>query len=105
MDSILDKKGSDIVLLDIREQAVFANYFLICSGENERQLKALAENVAGDAKHKADTLANSIEGEAQYGWVLVDFGDLIVHLFSPEKRDYYDLEDLWRDARVVLRVH
>lgn len=105
MDSILDKKGGDIILLDIREQAVFANYFLICSGENERQLKALAENVAGDAKHKANISANSIEGEAKYGWVLVDFGDLIVHLFSPEKRDYYDLEDLWREARVVLRVH
>lgn len=105
VDSILDKKGSDITLLDIREQAVFANYFLICNGENERQLKALAENIAGDAKHKANTLASGIEGEPYGGWVLVDFDDLIVHIFSPEKRGYYDLEDLWRDARVVLRMH
>ncbi len=101
----MDKKGSNITLLDIREQALFANYFLLCSGENERQLRALAESIRQDAKEKADILADGIEGVPQSGWMLVDFGDLIVHLFSPEKRAYYNLEDLWNEARVVLRMH
>lgn len=105
VDTILDKKGADIALLDIRDQAIFANYFLICNGENERQLKALAESIRQDAKEKADVLAGGVEGHPGSGWVLVDFGDLIVHLFSPEKRNYYALEDLWSEAHIVLRMH
>lgn len=104
VDTLTEKKGSDIALLDIREQAVFADYFLICSGESDRQLQALANSVAQDAKQKAQVLSNGIEGDPASGWVLLDFGDLIVHLFSPEKRAYYDLEDLWEDAYVVLRM-
>jgi len=105
VDTILDKKGGDIALLDIREQAIFANYFLLCNGENERQLKALAESIRQDAKEKADVLAGGVEGHPESGWVLVDFGDLIVHVFSPEKRSYYALEELWNEAHVVLRMH
>ncbi len=104
VDSILDKKGSDITLLDLREQAVFSDYFLLCSGENPRQLRALVDSVTQEAKENGRILANSIEGDAESGWALVDFGDLIVHIFAPEKRDYYDLEGLWSDARVVLRM-
>jgi ribosome-associated protein len=92
------------MLLDIRDQAVFADYFLICNGENERQLKALAENVTQDAKLDATVPVMGIEGEASSGWVLVDFGDLVVHLFSPEKRNYYRLEDIWDQARVVMHI-
>jgi ribosome-associated protein len=104
VDSLLDKKGNDIVLLDIRDQAVFADYFLICSGDSDRQLRALAEGVAQDAKKEARVQPLGIEGEAEAGWVLVDFGDLVVHMFSPEKRAYYDLEELWDEAHVVLRM-
>jgi ribosome-associated protein len=104
VDSLLDKKGSDILLLDIREHAAFADYFLICSGDNERQLKALAENVALDAKKDGDTRPMGFEGDAADGWVLIDFGDLVVHLFSPDKRAYYSLETLWDDAHVVMRM-
>lgn len=104
VDTILEKKGSEITLLDIRDQAVFADYFLICNGESERQLRALANSVAQDAKQKANVLSNGIEGGSENGWVLVDFGDLIVHLFSPEQRVYYALEDLWEEAHVVLRM-
>ena len=104
VDTIIDKKGSNVVLLDIHEQAVFADYFLICNGENIRQLHALAEGIAEDAKHKADVLPLGVEGDAQSGWILLDFGDLVVHLFAPEKRAYYNLEDLWRDAHPVLRM-
>lgn len=104
VDTIVDKKGNDIILLDIREQAVFADYFLICNGENERQLNALADAVRDNAKQEANVVAHGKEGEPQSGWMLVDFGDLIVHIFSPIKRTYYNLEDLWDEAHVVLRM-
>ncbi len=104
VDTILDKKGSKITLLDIKDQAIFANYFLICTGESSRQLGALADSIRQEAKEKANLIADGIEGQPQTGWVLVDFGDLIVHLFSPEKRNYYDLEELWSEAHVVLRT-
>jgi ribosome-associated protein len=104
VDAILDKKGNDIVLLDLREQAIFADYFLICSGENQRQIRALAEGLRTEAKKEADVIAKSLEGASEAGWILVDFDDLIVHIFAPETRAYYDLEDLWSDAHVVLRM-
>ncbi|MCB8946303.1 MAG: ribosome silencing factor [Ardenticatenaceae bacterium] len=104
VDTIIDKKGNNLVLLDIREQAIFADYFLICNGDNIRQLQALADSIAEDAKHKASILPIGVEGNALSGWILVDFGDLVVHLFAPEKRTYYNLEDLWREAHPVLRM-
>jgi ribosome-associated protein len=104
VDTILDKKGNDIVLLDIREQAVFADYFLLCSGENNRQLRALAESVAQDAKESGRVLPLGVEGSAESGWMLVDFGDLVVHIFDPGRRAYYDLEDLWNEAYPGLRM-
>ena len=105
VDTIVDKKGSDIILLDLRDYATFADYFLISNGENERQLKALAEDIALKVKDQAGTSGYGIEGVASGGWILIDFGDLVVHLFSPLKRDYYGLEDIWDQAHVVLRMH
>ncbi|MCB9418387.1 MAG: ribosome silencing factor [Ardenticatenaceae bacterium] len=104
VDTILDKKGSDITLLDIRDQALFADYFLICNGENEKQLNALANTIRDKAKQEGKVLAYGVEGDPQSGWMLVDFGDLIVHIFSPYQRTYYDLEELWNEAHVVLRM-
>ncbi len=104
IESILDKKGADILLLDIRGESIFTDYFLLCNGDNPRQLKALADAIAEDAKHKGETYAWGVEGEPESGWVLVDFGDLIVHIFAPEKRSYYNLEDLWSRGHVVLRM-
>ena len=104
MDAILDKKGSDIVLLDLREQSVFADYFLICSGENQRQIRALGEGLRTEAKKEADIVAKNLEGVPEAGWILVDFEDLVVHIFAPDTRHYYDLEELWSDAHVVLRM-
>ncbi|MGW8318296.1 MAG: ribosome silencing factor [Candidatus Promineifilaceae bacterium] len=104
MDTILDKKGADIVLLDIRDQALFTDYFLICNGENDRQLQALADGIAEDAKKKANVVPWGTEGEPASGWVLLDYGDLIVHLFSPQMRNYYRLEDLWSNGHIVLRM-
>ncbi|MCA9924164.1 MAG: ribosome silencing factor [Anaerolineales bacterium] len=104
VDTILDKKGSHITLLDLREQTVFADYFLICTAENDRQLRALAQSVVEDAKQNGKVMANGREGMPETGWVLVDFGDLIVHLFSPSTRAYYNLEELWAEAHVVLHM-
>ncbi len=91
-------------MLDIREQATFADYFLICNGENERQLQALADGLIEKAKQATQILADGVEGEPRSGWLLIDFGDLVVHLFSPQKRDYYNLEDLWDEAHIILHM-
>ncbi|MCA9962072.1 MAG: ribosome silencing factor [Anaerolineales bacterium] len=104
VESILDKKGTNITLLDIRDQAIFADYFLLCNGENDRQLRALVDGIAEDAKKKAQVLPLGVEGEPQHGWILVDFGDLVIHVFSPIKRGYYNLEELWNRAHTVLQM-
>lgn len=104
MDTILDKKGTNIVILDVSKQTVFTDYFLLCDADNERQLKALADAIAEDAKKKAGTHKWAVEGDPASGWVLVDFGDLVVHVFSEEQRDYYKLEELWSKGHTVLRI-
>lgn len=104
VDALLEKKGIDILVLDIHNQAIFADYFVICSGESEPQIRALSQAVLGNAKQLGDRMPKGVEGEPVDGWVLVDFGDVVVHLFSPAKRSYYDLESLWYKARVVTRV-
>lgn len=104
VDTLIDKKGSNILLLDITEQAVFTDYFILCTGDNKRLLNALAEDVVEAAKEKAERRPRGTEGDASEGWMLVDFGDVIVHLFTPEERSYYGLEELWSDARVMIRI-
>ncbi len=76
----------------------------MCNAENERQLRALATGIAENAKKEAGVNARGYEGEPASGWVLVDFGDVVVHIFAPEQREYYRLEELWHDAHTVLRV-
>lgn len=100
----MDKKGTNIVILDVSGQTVFTDYFLLCDADNERQLKALADGIAEDAKKKADVRKWAVEGEPASGWMLVDFGDLVVHVFSEEQRDYYKLEELWSKGHTVLRI-
>lgn len=103
MNVIEEKKGENIVLLDIQGLASFADYFVICSGSSDRMLQALAD-AAVEKVHKQYQLAVRIEGVPQEGWVLVDFGDVILHLFSPERRDYYRLEELWAQGKVLVRL-
>jgi len=90
-------------VLDIRELADFAEYFVVCSGTSDRMLQALADEVK-ERTWKAQQLRGRVEGKPQDGWVLVDFGDVIVHLFSPDRRDYYRLEDLWAQGKILLRL-
>jgi ribosome-associated protein len=103
VNALEDKKGENIILMDIRELAVFADYFVICSGTSDRMLQALADAVREHA-HQAYGLSTRTEGRSQDGWMLVDLGDVIVHLFSPDRRNYYRLEELWSRGKILLRL-
>lgn len=104
MDVVEDKKAEAITLLDLRPDAIIADFFIICNGNSDRQLKALADNVREAVKERYAKLPFSVEGAADSGWVLMDYGDVIVHLFLEEKRLFYDLEGLWRSAHVLLSI-
>ena len=104
VELISDKKGSDIVLLDIRRVSLLADYFVICSGASERQLRAIVDEVLEKVKKEAGVVPLNVEGVPSSGWVLVDYGSVIVHIFAPSLREYYSLEKLWSEATMVVRV-
>jgi ribosome-associated protein len=95
------KKASDSLVLDLREVSSLADYFFICSASNQRQAQAIWDEIAKLMKEQRGDRAISVEGYGSGEWILGDFGDLIVHIFTPEKRVYYDLERLWRHAGKV----
>jgi ribosome-associated protein len=95
------KKAADIKVLDLTGITSFADYFVICTGANQRQIQAIAEEIGLRIKQEAHELPTSVEGYDQAEWVLADYGDLLVHIFSPKARQYYDLERLWRSAKTV----
>jgi ribosome-associated protein len=103
VDVLEEKIGENILLLDIHEIASFADYFVICTGTSDRMLSALADAVS-EAAHQNFHIPARIEGRAEDGWLLVDLGDTIVHLFAQEQRDYYHLEQLWEKGKILLRV-
>lgn len=106
VEVIEDKKGENIVLMDISHQSAFADYFVIANGTSDRQLKALAEAVSSVADQlvKRRQILKRIDDQAEGGWILMDLGDVIVHLFSPSQRKHYALEQLWSEGKVLLRV-
>lgn len=104
MDVIADKKGEDVLLLDIRDISILADYFVIGSTTSERQAQAIVESVKEATKEVFDVRPLHVEGESATEWILMDYGGVVVHLFTPEMRAYYDLESLWRDGRVVVRM-
>jgi ribosome-associated protein len=95
------KKATDIRVLDLTGITSFADYFVICTGANQRQIQAISDEVHLQLKRQAGELPISVEGYEQGEWVLADYGDLLVHIFSPKSRDYYDLERLWRSAKLI----
>ncbi len=95
--------GEDIILLDIKDIASFTDYFVIANGTSDRMLDGLSNAVIRGIKTQYQKNAQS-EGLARTGWVLIDYGDVVVHLMSPEQRDYYRIEDLWRDGKVILHL-
>jgi ribosome-associated protein len=104
IDILEDKKGEDILLLDIQEISSFTDYFVICSGPSERTLRALSDEVQKKLKHDQHKQAMSVEGDPEGGWILVDYGDVILHIFSPAVRAYYQLEELWGEGRILVRI-
>lgn len=96
-----DKLAIDIRVLEIRPISVIADYFIIASGSNPNQLKAMADNVE-EALYKAGFPLNHSEGtQFNSSWILLDFGDIIVHLFNKEDREFYSLERIWGDAKII----
>ena len=98
-----DKLAEDIVMLDLRQVASFADYFVIMSAESSRQIEALEEDITQALKDSKVRRFHR-EGKPSAGWVLLDFSDVIIHIFGPEEREYYDLERLWSRASQVVRV-
>jgi ribosome-associated protein len=101
VDIASDKKASDVILLDIREVTTFADYFVICSGSNRRQIQAIADAIDEQLGEQGVKVLHR-EGIAEAGWILLDFGDVIVHIFGPKEREYYRLESLWSEAKTVV---
>jgi ribosome-associated protein len=95
------KKATDIRVLDLTGITTFADYFVICTGSNQRQVQAISDDIGLQLKRVAGELPISVEGYNQAEWVLADYGDLLIHVFSPKSRGYFDLERLWRGAKNV----
>ena len=98
--AIDDKKGQDIKVIDIHTVSVIADYFVIASGTNSNQVQAIVDNVE-EQLGRAGFEAKQIEGNRNSSWILMDYGDVIVHVFDEENRLFYDLERLWRDGKVL----
>jgi len=103
VDKLSDMKGVDTLLLDMHDVSLLADYFIISTGEVERHIQAMADEVTGALKTVGASPFHT-EGDAGSGWVLLDYGDVVVHLMSPKMRAYYRLEEFWKDARVVVRL-
>jgi len=103
-DALAEKKGEDILLLDLKGVCTFADYFVLATGLSERTLQALADDLQRKFKGVGVGRRVPIEGSAASGWILLDFGSVIVHLLSPAQRTYYRLEELWHEGHVLLRI-
>ena len=95
-----EKKALDLTVLDLREIASFTDFFVIATGTNQRQVQAISDEVVDQLKHSG-TRAARVEGYQTAEWILVDYGDFVVHVFDDKARRFYDLERLWREARRV----
>ena len=102
-DILTETPAANTVVLDISERSSFADFFVICSGENERQLRAIGsavrEHLSGEGRNP-----RRLEGESISGWIVVDYGDVVVHVFDVDQRDFYRLEELWSDAVTVVAI-
>lgn len=96
--------AADIVLLDLREITSLADYFVICTADSERQARTLQEILLEELKKEHGVRPLSVEGEAASGWMLLDYNSVVVHIFSPEARAFYRLQELWKAAPVILKI-
>jgi len=103
IDAASDKKAEDILVMNVSEVTSIADLFIICTGRSERQVQSIADGVVEKAKESGRQPVG-VEGYASGRWILIDLGDVVVHVFVPEERELYRLERLWGDAPVVLRI-
>lgn len=103
VDAASDKKAQDTLLLDVRGVASFTDYFVICSGTSERQIRAIADGI-DEALARRGVEPYKREGTPSDGWVLLDYSDVVVHIFAPPERAFYSLEKLWERGRTVVRL-
>jgi ribosome-associated protein len=104
VDIASDKQAADIILLDLRPLTEIADYFVICSGGSERQLQAIQRDITDALRNEDHIRPAHVEGSPDSGWVLMDYSDVVVHIFSPAQRQYYNLEELWSAAHPVVRI-
>jgi ribosome-associated protein len=93
-----DKKAVDVVELDLRGVLGYTDFFLVCSGNTHRQAKAIHDGILEGLKREHETLPRMVEGSGEAGWILMDYLDVVVHIFTPEAREFYRLEKLWGEA-------
>jgi len=98
----VDKKAFDVVALDLRNIASFTEFFIIASGSNQRQVQAISDEINEQLKKQLNSRPVRIEGYNSADWILLDYGDFVVHIFNGESREFYDLARLWLDARRVV---
>ncbi len=103
VDILEDNKAEDIVLIDVSKQVDIADYFVIANGTSDRMIDALANYVVDGIRDEYQ-IHGFIQGVTGGGWMLIDYGDVIVHIFSPDRRSYYSIEDLYKESKVLLRV-
>jgi len=101
VQSASEKKATEMVVLDLRQIASFAEFFVIATGSNQRQVQAISDEIEEQLKRRLATRPVRIEGYRTAEWVLMDYGDFLIHIFNKDAREFYDLERLWRDARKV----
>ena len=93
-----DKLGRDVVILDMQPVCAYTDYFVVCTGGNPRQTKAIWDEVHGRLKKENGLLPRSADGEQEATWIVADYVDVVLHVFTPEAREYYRLEELWDDV-------
>ena len=100
-DALADKKADDIKVIDISKVSVLADYFIIAGGMNRNQVQAMADNVEEKLGKECGVSPRQIEGYQTANWILMDYGDIVIHIFDKENRLFYDLERIWRDGKDV----
>ena len=100
VNALEDRKAEDVTVIDIETVSVIADYFIIANGTNQNQLQAM-KDAADEALYKAGVKVQQVEGNQSSTWILMDYGDIIIHIFSKEDRLFYDLERTWRDGKII----
>jgi ribosome-associated protein len=103
VDAAAEKKAANILLLEVRDLTTLADYFVICEGTSARQINAIQDGIQQTLKAEGYGQHHR-EGSAESGWILLDYEDILVHIFSPDKRDYYQLESLWQEAPTLMKM-